>query len=139
MTPSPHQAALWHLVHVERVGLHRAAARLRIPVSQSWELLAAEKLRLDALLPPPIPDIDGAVAVVMQWADLERGRTKSRRRTFDYTAAWMRYMNGERGNAIARSVGVTPNAFYSVLRKIRQRLADERMAVPELELDGCPP
>jgi hypothetical protein len=47
METSPETLAyeIWNLVHVERVPMRRAAARLELPVAEAYELLAREKLR----------------------------------------------------------------------------------------------
>jgi hypothetical protein len=49
MEPSTDTLApgLWHLVHDLKVPIRNAAARLRVPVSAAFELLAQERMRRD--------------------------------------------------------------------------------------------
>jgi hypothetical protein len=51
METSPETLAyeIWNLVHVERVPMRRAAARLELPVAEAYELLAREKLRREEM------------------------------------------------------------------------------------------
>ncbi|WP_159013198.1 hypothetical protein [Acidisoma sp. S159] len=47
MKPSSDAVAseLWELVHVDKVPIRRAAARLKLSVAAAYEMLAREKLR----------------------------------------------------------------------------------------------
>jgi hypothetical protein len=56
---------LWELVHVVRLPIRKAAARLKLSVTAAYELLAREKLRRESLvlkLPVKVPLITRKLA-----------------------------------------------------------------------------